>query len=238
MELHSGSESAAATGTMEARPEDIVNGYRFSGSNQIVYCKAEESELRDRPGTDGTVAGKAKRGKRCAAPRSMCAGFALTGTGKSSTARRRTLRRQTTARRAPRCRQNMRARRSASHRTENCKILRDKAGKLCYTFWVFGELPKRFKGAHSKCVRPGDRCVGSNPMLSAKQRAVEKKFSTALFCRSGQAVPGFFRGPVSVSSLGKPGAACYNDGDTSQTIPVRAAQRREDGRYRRDCRNV
>ena len=79
----------------------------------------------------------------------------------------------------------MRARRSASHRTENCKILRDKAGKLCYTFWVFGELPKRFKGAHSKCVRPGDRCVGSNPMLSAKQRAVEKKFSTVLFCRSG-----------------------------------------------------
>ena len=60
MELHSG---------MEARPEDIVNGYRFSGSNQIVYCKAEESELRDRPGTDGTVAGKAKRGEalRCTA---------------------------------------------------------------------------------------------------------------------------------------------------------------------------
>lgn len=69
MELHSSSESAAATGTVEARPEDIVNGYRFSGSNQIVYCKAEESELRDRPGTDGTVAGKAKRGEalRCTA---------------------------------------------------------------------------------------------------------------------------------------------------------------------------
>lgn len=69
MELHNSSESAAATGTVEARPEDIVNGYRFSGSNQIVYCKAEESELRDRPGTDGTVAGKIKRGEalRCTA---------------------------------------------------------------------------------------------------------------------------------------------------------------------------
>ena len=68
IDLHQ-TETTASGGTVEARPEDIVNGYRFSGSNQIVYCKAEESELRDRPGTDGTVAGKAKRGEalRCTA---------------------------------------------------------------------------------------------------------------------------------------------------------------------------
>ena len=68
IDLHQ-TETTASGGTVEARPEDIVNGYRFSGSNQIVYCKAEESELRDRPGTDGTVAGKIKRGEalRCTA---------------------------------------------------------------------------------------------------------------------------------------------------------------------------
>ena len=68
IDLHQ-TETTTSGGTVEARPEDIVNGYRFSGSNQIVYCKAEESELRDRPGTDGTVAGKAKRGEalRCTA---------------------------------------------------------------------------------------------------------------------------------------------------------------------------
>ena len=67
------------------------------------------------------------------------------------------------------------------HRTENCKVLRDKVRKLCYNFLVFGELPKRFKGAHSKCVRPGDRCVGSNPMLSAKKKSCREAFSAALF---------------------------------------------------------
>lgn len=69
MELRQGSESTADTGTVEARPEDIVNGYRFSGSNQIVYCKAEESALRDRPGTDGNVVGKVKQSEalRCTA---------------------------------------------------------------------------------------------------------------------------------------------------------------------------
>lgn len=57
------------------------------------------------------------------------------------------------------------------------QFVRDKAWGFCYNKQRlptegnkqagFGELPKRFKGAHSKCVRPGDRCVGSNPMLSA-----------------------------------------------------------------------
>ena len=76
----------------------------------------------------------------------------------------------------------------------------------------------------------------SHALREAKSCREEILYSS--FCRSGQAVPGSFPGPAFVASLGKPGAACYNDGDTSQTIPVREAQRREDGRYRRDCRNV
>ena len=32
-----------------------------------------------------------------------------------------------------------------------------------------GGLPKRFKGAHSKCARPVKRCEGSNPLSSAER---------------------------------------------------------------------
>ena len=30
-----------------------------------------------------------------------------------------------------------------------------------------GDVPKRLKGPHSKCGRPGNRCEGSNPSISA-----------------------------------------------------------------------
>lgn len=30
----------------------------------------------------------------------------------------------------------------------------------------FGDVPKRLKGPHSKCGRPGNRCEGSNPSIS------------------------------------------------------------------------
>lgn len=68
IDLHQ-TETTVSGGTVEARPEDIVNGYRFSGNKQILYCTAEEAVLRDRPGTDGNPVGKVKKGDalRCTA---------------------------------------------------------------------------------------------------------------------------------------------------------------------------
>ena len=44
-----------------------------------------------------------------------------------------------------------------------------------------GDVPKWFKGPHSKCGRPGDRCVGSNPTISATKRHLRSR-SRRCFC--------------------------------------------------------
>ena len=44
-----------------------------------------------------------------------------------------------------------------------------------------GDVPKWFKGPHSKCGRPGDRCVGSNPTISATKKHLRSR-SRRCFC--------------------------------------------------------
>ena len=47
--------------------------------------------------------------------------------------------------------------------------------------WRLGDVPKRFKGPHSKCGSPGNRGVGSNPTISATRKHLRSR-SRRCFC--------------------------------------------------------